>query len=388
MGRGLRVAGLFAGIGGLELGLASAGHHAAILSEIFEPARAVLRQKFSDSQLVGDICGIRQLPPDVDLIAAGFPCQDLSQAGRTKGISGERSGLVGQIFRLLDAKPTPWVVLENVPFMLQLDRGRGMQTIVDALEERGYRWAYRVVNTLAFLPQRRERVIFVATSTDADPADVVLADEVQPPSLSTSLGTHAHGFYWTEGVRGLGWAQDAIPTLKNGSTIGIPSPPAILMPNGEVVTPQIRDAERLQGFEEDWTLAAEGVARASSRWSLIGNAVSVPVAAWLGGKLASPGAYERDRDRPLPENTRWPRAARFDGKQRHAVEINSFPAFLSRPGLADFLRYPGKPLSARASQGFLSRTEKGTLRFVPGFKDRVREHLVRVSEGPHLVAAE
>ena len=65
------------------------------------------------------------------------------------------------------------------------------------------------------------------------------------------------GFYWTEGLRGLGWAVDAVPTLKGGSTIGIPSPPAIWNPkDGSITTPSITDAERLQGFEPDWTQPA------------------------------------------------------------------------------------------------------------------------------------
>ena len=58
-----------------------------------------------------------------------------------------------------------------------------------------------------------------------------------------------HGFYWTEGTRGLGWAADAVPTLKNGSTIGIPSPPAILMPTGVVIQPDIRDARVMLVWE-------------------------------------------------------------------------------------------------------------------------------------------
>lgn len=70
----------------------------------------------------------------------------------------------------------------------------------------------------------------------------------------------AFGFYWTEGTRGLGAAVDAVPTLKGGSTIGIPSPPGILLPGGRVVTPRIEDAERLQGFEAGWTEPAEAVA--------------------------------------------------------------------------------------------------------------------------------
>ena len=139
-----------------------------------------------------------------------------------------------KLFILLDRQAMPWVILENVSFMLRSRTGKGLRMLVEAFEERGYRWAYRVVNSLAFLPQRRERVIFVATKTDVDPATVLFADEAVPPDPQTSLATHAHGFYWTEGIRGLGWAADAIPTLKNGSTVGIASPPAILLPNGHV----------------------------------------------------------------------------------------------------------------------------------------------------------
>jgi DNA (cytosine-5)-methyltransferase 1 len=374
----LKVAGLFAGIGGLEAGLSASGHHASAFYEISAAARAVLAANFPDVPCRDDVRSIKALPRNVDLIVAGFPCQDLSQAGMTAGIMGGRSSLVGQIFRLLDVRPVPWVVLENVSFMLHLEGGKALETIVEAFEERGYRWAYRVVNSLAFLPQRRERVLFVATTTDTDPADVVLVDDVDPPEVKTSLDLDAHGFYWTEGIRGLGWAPNAIPTLKNGSTIGIPSPPAIMLPSGEVVTPDIRDAERLQGFPADWTLPAVQVARASSRWSLAGNAVSTPVAAWLGEKLQKPGRYEKSRDMALP--TRWPRAARFDGETRKAVQIGAFPVWKERPPLADFLAYPGKPLSERATQGFLLRTERSTLRFVPGFQDRLRAHL-RVMQG-------
>jgi DNA (cytosine-5)-methyltransferase 1 len=374
----LKVAGLFAGIGGFELGLAAAGHVSVMLCEVWEPARAVLAERFADIPCTPDVRSMRALPAEADLVVAGFPCQDLSQAGLTAGISGARSGLVGQVFRLLDRRRVPWVVLENVSFMLHLDGGEGLRMLVEAFEARGYRWAYRIVNSLAFLPQRRERVLFVATTTQVDPADVLLVDEIEPPRLETALDSHAHGFYWTEGVRGLGWAPDAVPTLKNGSTIGIPSPPAILLPCGAVITPDIRDAERLQGFQADWTLPAANVARASSRWSLIGNAVSTPVAGWLGEKLAAPGSYERSRDRSLVGRARWPRAARFDGDTRRAVEINAFPAWRRRVALTEFLEFPGKLLSARATRGFLARTERSSLRFVPGFQQRLRDHLNRV----------
>lgn len=385
----MKVAGLFAGIGGFETGLAAAGHETTMLCEIWEPARAVLAATSPAARLESDVTTLARLPKGTEVVVAGFPCQDLSQAGGTAGIGGKRSGLVGHVFRLLDRERAPWVVLENVSFMLHLDGGRGLRTLVEAFEERGYRWAYRVVNSLAFLPQRRERVIFVATTTDVDPADVLFADDVTAPERSTSLSRQAHGFYWTEGIRGLGWAPDAIPTLKNGSTVGIASPPAILLPDGRVITPDIRDAERLQGFPADWTRPAETVGRASLRWSLVGNAVTVPVAEWLGGRLAQPGTYEEGRDSSLG-GPRWPKAARFDGDRRLRVEIGSLPVWRDRLPLAEFLRHEGKPLSARATRGFLSRTERSTLRFVPGFLDRLRDHLARMENASanFLIAAE
>jgi DNA (cytosine-5)-methyltransferase 1 len=381
----MKVAGLFAGIGGLELGLGASGFEAALLCEIAPHARAVLDARFPSAEKHDDVSTLRDLPHEIDLLTAGFPCQDLSQAGLTRGISGARSSLVAHVFRLLDARRAPLVVLENVSFMLRLEGGRAMATLVDAFAERGYRWAYRVVNSLGWLPQRRERVYVVASCCDIDPADVLFADSAAAPYVRTSLDTHAHGFYWTEGVRGLGWAPDSVPTLKNGSTVGIPSPPAILLPCGSVIKPDIRDAERLQGFPEDWTLPAERLSRRSLRWGLVGNAVSVPVAAWLGRRLVRPGRHDPSLDRPLVGEDRWPSAARSGQGGAFAVDAGAFPEFAVRPCLHDFLRHPGDPLSPRATRGFLARTDTSTLRFVPGFRERVRAHLTAV-ERPALAA--
>lgn len=374
----MNVTGLFAGIGGIEKGFAAAGHECNLLCESWEPARAVLSSRFPETIVHDDVVSLPSLPSDTEILAAGFPCQDLSQAGLTKGIAGSKSSLVSHVFRLIDAQPVPLVMLENVSFMLQLNGGAAMRALVAAFEERGYRWAYRVVNSIGYLPQRRERVFLVASRSDVAPEDVLLADDVDAPKTETTLETHAHGFYWTEGNRGLGWAPDAVPTLKNGSTVGIPSPPAVLLPCGNVVKPDIRDAERLQGFPEDWTLPAEAVARASCRWSLVGNAVSVPVAAWLGQRFAEPGQYDLSRDAGWTGENKWPRAARSREGPPVAVTIGGLPAYKSRPALHQFLRYEGTPLSARATNGFLKRAEASSLRFVPGFLDRLKIHLARV----------
>lgn len=247
----MRFAGLFAGIGGFELGLAKAGHRTELLCDVNVAAETVLKCHFADVPYHSDITTLRSLPSDIDAICAGFPCQDLSQAGRGAGLDGQKSGLIAEVFRLLSRRRIPTVVIENVPFMLQLNGGAAMRAIADEFERRGYRWAYRVVDTFAFgLPQRRERVFLVA-SREIDPASVVFADENLLARPKTDVGRVAHGFYWTEGLTGLGWAVDSIPTLKNGSTIGIPSPPAVLLPDGKIVKPSIRDAEGCRGSNRD-----------------------------------------------------------------------------------------------------------------------------------------
>lgn len=369
----MRVASLFAGIGGLELGFAQAGHEAAFYCEVWEPARTVLADRFPGVRNSPDVRTLKSLPKSIDVLTAGFPCQDLSQAGMTAGIGGAKSGLVDHVFRLLDRSKIPVVVLENVSFMLSLDKGAAMERLTRAFEDRGYRWAYRTVNSLSFVPQRRERVFFVASRGDVEPERVLFADDAGSVVPDTALRSHAHGFYWTEGTRGLGWAPDAIPTLKNGSTVGIPSPPAILLPNGDIIKPDIRDAERLQGFPEGWTEAASG----RLRWALVGNAVTVPVAAWLGRRLAEPGFYFEDRDAEwkLAKSGAFPKAGRFDGSRRFKVEVGAFPVWVKRKPLQKFLRYEGDLLSERATAGFLSRAEASSLRFVPGFLDLVRAHL-------------
>ena len=148
--RSFPTVGLFAGIGGIERGLAASGHDTRLLCEIEPTARAVLDHRFPDVAKHDDVTTLREFSDDVRLIAGGFPCQDLSQAGRTAGIDGMRSGLVRDALRLAADHRVPWLVLENVPFMLQLNRGRALEVIVDALEGLGYKWAYRVVDARAF----------------------------------------------------------------------------------------------------------------------------------------------------------------------------------------------------------------------------------------------
>lgn len=381
--RSLTVTGLFAGIGGIELGLHRSGHATDLLCEVEPTAQAVLRARFPEVPLVGDVRDLERLPAS-DLVCAGFPCQDLSQAGRTAGISGRNSGLVSEVFRLLDTREPEWVCFENVQFMLRLERGRAMRYLTDQLSDRGYTWAYRVVDSRSFgLPQRRKRVVVLA-SRSSDPRAVLFADSgerrgsVDPSSVGC-------GFYWTEGIRGLGWAVDAVPTLKGGSTIGIPSPPAIRLPGGAgIVVPDLRDAERMQGFPVDWTLPASEISlKKGARWKLVGNAVSVPMAQWLGERLAAPGVWDSSLESGPVVGT-WPDAAWGRNREVNAVSASHWPLPEEREPLLDFLHFDVSPLSERATAGFLQRTKRSSLRFPDRFVEDVAAHLDAVRSGRQL----
>ncbi len=381
MTRTLSAAGLFAGIGGVEVGLGRAGIETEMLCEWWEPAQAVLSSRFPDVPLLADVREVRSLP-NVDVLAAGFPCTDLSQAGRTRGISGEASGLVGEVFRLLRRRRVPWVVLENVRNMLVLDKGEAMEFLVGELEGLGYRWAYRLVDSrFTGVPQRRQRVIFVASRV-GDPRNVLFADNATEPADGPG---RSFGFYWTEGLRGLGWAVDAVPTLKGGSTIGIPSPPAIWNPEGargrQIITPRIDDAEALQGFERGWTSAAEAtVGKKGSRWKLVGNAVTVGVSSWLGHRLVVPGDSSAQMEE-ISVGGPWPLAAYGEKGRRWRADVSLWPN-LEVPTrldqLVDFAHAPA--LSLRAASGFYSRALRSNLRFPEGFLDAVADHIEAMTD--------
>lgn len=369
--------GLFAGIGGLEYGLEKAGFATQLLCEIDVSAQTVLAERFPGVRIKSDVRELKTLPR-VDLLAAGFPCQDLSQAGLTAGIGGAQSGLVDEIFRLVGSRrsgPT-WLLLENVSFMLRLNRGAAMEHLASQLEEMGFTWAYRVVDSRAFgVPQRRQRVILLASRTE-DPRPVLFGTDIGERERDPDRAT-AFGFYWTEGRGGLGWAIDAVPTLKGGSTIGIASPPAIWrVSDGSVFTPDIRDAERMQGFPSDWTSAVGNDRRAmGKRWKLVGNAVTTSVAEWVGKAVATARADGLlFRGPKLGRGSSWPVAAWGNAGERHSVDVSMFPIDLMHPPLSEFLQHAGAPLSARATKGFLQRARAGSLRFRPGFLEALDDH--------------
>ncbi|MDB5690973.1 MAG: Cytosine-specific methyltransferase [Alphaproteobacteria bacterium] len=375
----MAVVGLYAGIGGFELGFQAAGYEPSLLADRDEHCQKLLETRFKKVRVEGDVGAIDALPDNTQFVTAGFPCQNLSMAGDKTGIHGQKSGDVRHMFELLEQGQRPTLAIENVYFLLHVQRGGAMSELIRMIEALDYSWAYRVVNTLAFgLPQRRRRVFLIA-STVIDPRQVLFADEAGPPASIQPTLDKPIGFYWTEGRAGVGTTVDGVPPLKIASTVGIPSMPAVLFPDGEVLTPSIEVCERLQGFPPAWTDMDFGVRR-SPRWRMVGNAVSVPAATWLAKRVKAPGEMLQLPVRPLEKGKSWPTAAFGSKNGWFAIDASEFPVRMPPPSIEAYRDETWKPLSARALRGFISRAKKGGLRFPDGFITALERALQRVEE--------
>jgi DNA (cytosine-5)-methyltransferase 1 len=169
----MKLVDLFAGIGGIRLGVSRVFEQAQCVftSEIDQYAKLTYRANFGDHALHGDIT---QIPahdiPDHDLLLAGFPCQPFSQAGLKKGFADTRGTLFFDIERILIAKKPPIFLLENVKQLRGHDKGCTLITILAHLEQAGYRVYCDTLKARDFgAPQNRERLFIVGFLDHAVP---------------------------------------------------------------------------------------------------------------------------------------------------------------------------------------------------------------------------
>ena len=167
----MKVLDLFSGIGGFSLGLERAGMETVAFCEFDEHARKVLQKHWPDVPIHNDVRELdgTEYRGTVDVVCGGFPCQDISIAGKNAGINGERSGLWCEFKRIIDEARPRYAIIENVSALL----GRGLSQVLQDLAEIGYDAAWTTYDSQFFgVPQRRRRVYIVAVrdgiSTDAD----------------------------------------------------------------------------------------------------------------------------------------------------------------------------------------------------------------------------
>lgn len=174
MSAGLRIGSLFAGIGGLELGLERAGvGHTVWQVEQNEYARRVLARHWPEAQRYDDVreVGAHNLAP-VDVVCGGFPCQDLSVGGRQAGLDGARSGLFFELARIVRELRPRYIVLENVSAILSADDGRAHGRVLGELASSGYDAVWDCVPAASVgAPHIRDRWFLVGWATSGTVPD-------------------------------------------------------------------------------------------------------------------------------------------------------------------------------------------------------------------------
>lgn len=140
-------------------------------------ARETLAAHFLKVERFTDVRECEGLKP-VNVISGGFPCQDLSVAGRRAGLAGERSGLWFEFHRILSELKPRWCVIENVPGLLSSDEGRDFAIILRGLVELGYGVCWRILDAQYFgVAQRRRRVFIVGSLGDYSCCEVLFEPE-------------------------------------------------------------------------------------------------------------------------------------------------------------------------------------------------------------------
>ena len=234
---------LFAGIGGMDLGLERAGFECLWQVEVDDYATRVLERHWPQVQRFRDIRTVKH-PPRVDLICGGFPCQDISNAGPKIGINGARSGLWSEFARIIgEIRPT-FVLVENVSALL----GRGLGRVLGDLAALGYDAEWHCLQAANFgAPHIRDR-LFVLGYTDENRKPTSPIDDEAPgvpPNVTNAPNGRNEGrvrrFISNQewGAEGNFWA-DSQPSVGRVAD-GIPQRMDRLRGLGNAVVPQIAE---------------------------------------------------------------------------------------------------------------------------------------------------
>ncbi len=179
----MRFVSLFAGVGGFDLGLERSGHTCVGQVEIDKHAQSVLARHWPDVPKHDDVTTAIDwadeigLTGNVDLVAGGFPCQDLSVAGKRAGLDGKRSGLFYDALAFAKAVKAKTILLENVPGLLSSNQGRDFGVLLTELADAGYsNIEWRVLNSQFFGVAQRRRRVFIVASLGTEPFRTVLAE--------------------------------------------------------------------------------------------------------------------------------------------------------------------------------------------------------------------
>ncbi|MFI3295119.1 MAG: DNA cytosine methyltransferase [Rikenellaceae bacterium] len=318
----MRIVSLFAGCGGLDLGLINAGHKIVLATDFDKDCKSTYDSNFDHKLLLKDVKDLKGAElPNYDMLVGGFPCQGFSIANLYRSESDERNELYLEIVRLLNETRPKYFLAENVPGILSLGKGTVVERIVEEFSNIGTNEGYSGYEVHKYLlnaadygvPQGRKRVIFLGVSkniikakrdelfsnfppkpthSDKDsisflPHNTLRSAIGDLPEPYTAEGEKLNNHYGTKhkvkingymGNRKLDWNKVS-PTIvgRGGGTGG---PVIAVHPNCHRRF-TVRETARIQTFPDDFIF--KGATTAQFRQ--IGNAVAVEFARHLGKVL-------------------------------------------------------------------------------------------------------
>jgi DNA (cytosine-5)-methyltransferase 1 len=194
---------LFAGVGGFDLGLEASGHTCVGQVEIDKNARKILERHWPNVPKHDDVTTAKEwaneigLRGNVDLVVGGFPCQDLSVAGKRAGLAGKRSGLFFDALAFAKSVEAKTIILENVPGLLSSNQGRDFGQLLTELANAGFsNIEWRVLDSQFFGVAQRRRRVFIVASLGTEPFKQILAERegsAGNPSQGESQGQDTAG---------------------------------------------------------------------------------------------------------------------------------------------------------------------------------------------------
>lgn len=162
----MNVLDLFSGIGGFSLGLERAGMKTVAFCEVDKKCQQVLKKHWPGVPIFDDVTTLKgaDIEETVDVICGGFPCQDISLAGKGAGLEGKRSGLWSEFKRLIEEIKPKYAIIENVSAL----RSRGLDQVLREISEIGYdaEW-YCITASSVGAPHRRDRIWILAYPNSA-----------------------------------------------------------------------------------------------------------------------------------------------------------------------------------------------------------------------------
>lgn len=288
---------LFSGAGGFAQGLKQAGFNATkhYFSEIDKHAIANYRYNFKHAEYVGSVTDVRgsQLPERPNIITFGSPCQDFSILRNQSGLDGDKSVLIKEAIRIVSEQRPDIFIWENVKGAFSANDSKDFWAVIQEFANiGGYRLQWQLCNTSWFLPQNRERIFLVGILNGCGKGVLPIKGEAGIDKINDKV----KAISYTRDAKGkvLNYVKRGIFNTIHTSTGSGGNTDQFLYSYGLIRKLSIRECEKLQGFDVDWTKwgfynGEKHKLNLTARRKLMGNAVTTNIVKEIASKILENG---------------------------------------------------------------------------------------------------